>query len=78
MRTQTTMLPTSNTRCHSSLNWSKNAFNDSWFFIAGDAKQLPEAVTQVLKDTIEKHGGLSSAEVNAYSTKIEATKRFQM
>ena len=63
--------------CESQLVHEAVFGKNGWFFIAGNAKQMPDAVTQALKDALEKHGGLSSDEANAYVNKMEATKRFQ-
>jgi len=49
-----------------------------WFYIAGNAKQMPDAVTDALKEALRKHGGFENdEEVEAYVANMEAAKRFQ-
>ena len=49
-----------------------------YFYIAGNSKQMPDAVTDALKDALEKHGNFSDKEhVSNYITKMELEKRFQ-
>jgi len=51
----------------------------AWFYIAGNAKQMPDQVTDALKDALKKHGPFdgSQDQVNQYVAKMEASKRFQ-
>ena len=49
----------------------------AWFFIAGNAKQMPDQVTDALKEALKTHGSLDSDQVDKYVTKMEANKRFQ-
>ena len=59
------------------LIWDFIHNKDSYFFIAGNAKQMPNDVINSLKKIIEKYGNMNEEEAELYFKKLEMKRRFQ-
>ena len=62
---------------HSKLLYEQIYKQNGYFYIAGNSKLMPDAVTNALKDALRKHGELYDVEISNYLTKMELDKRFQ-
>ncbi|XP_022327985.2 NADPH-dependent diflavin oxidoreductase 1-like [Crassostrea virginica] len=49
----------------------------AWFFIAGNAKQMPDDVKSALHTVIQENGHMTSQEADAYLHRLEQTRRYQ-
>ncbi|XP_077986666.1 NADPH-dependent diflavin oxidoreductase 1-like [Glandiceps talaboti] len=59
------------------LVWQLIDKRNAWFYIAGNSKQMPTAVTDALKSAIKDGGNLTDQEVEDYMKKLERSKRYQ-
>lgn len=59
------------------LLWKLLEEEKAWFFIAGNAKQMPDDVKSALHYIIQQHGHMLSAEADSYIHRLEQTRRFQ-
>ena len=49
-----------------------------FFYIAGNSKLMPDAVTDALKEALRTNGNINDMEsINEYITNMELQKRFQ-
>ncbi|CAL8276339.1 unnamed protein product [Merluccius merluccius] len=61
----------------SKLLWELIANRNAYFYIAGNAKQMPTSVCDALKETFELEGGLSLEESDQMLVAMERVGRFQ-
>ncbi|KAL0965114.1 hypothetical protein UPYG_G00276980 [Umbra pygmaea] len=59
------------------LLWELIANNNAYFYIAGNAKQMPTAVCDALKGGFQSHGGMTSSEADDMLVAMESAGRFQ-
>ncbi|KAJ7988154.1 hypothetical protein DPEC_G00320670 [Dallia pectoralis] len=59
------------------LLWDLIANKNAYFYIAGNAKQMPAAVCDALKESFQSQGGLSSYQADQMLVAMERTCRFQ-
>ncbi|XP_024237369.1 NADPH-dependent diflavin oxidoreductase 1 [Oncorhynchus tshawytscha] len=59
------------------LLWDLIANKNGYFYIAGNAKQMPTAVCDALKEGFQSQGGVSSAEADEMLVAMERAGRFQ-
>ncbi|KAK6196081.1 hypothetical protein SNE40_001376 [Patella caerulea] len=60
------------------LIWKLLDERKGYFYIAGNAKQMPDNVTSAVKEIIQKNGGRTEEEADLYIKKLEHEKRFQV
>ncbi|KAG7248464.1 hypothetical protein CRUP_019876 [Coryphaenoides rupestris] len=61
----------------SKLLWDLIANRTGYFYIAGNAKEMPASVCDALKGTFQSEGGLSSEEADQMLVAMERAGRFQ-
>ncbi|KAK3088044.1 hypothetical protein FSP39_013874 [Pinctada imbricata] len=49
----------------------------AWFYVAGNAKQMPDDVRDAVKYVIEEHGHMTSDEAEIYLRKLDQCRRYQ-
>ncbi|KAM9441401.1 NADPH-dependent diflavin oxidoreductase 1 [Clarias gariepinus] len=59
------------------LLWDLIVNRNAFFYIAGNAKQMPTAVCDALKEAFQQEGGLSESEAQEMLDTMEKTGRFQ-
>ncbi|XP_029468216.1 NADPH-dependent diflavin oxidoreductase 1 isoform X2 [Rhinatrema bivittatum] len=59
------------------LVWDLISNRGAWVYLAGNAKLIPEAVTDALKSIFQSEGGMSTSEAEEYLTMLEQSHRFQ-
>ncbi|XP_048772680.2 NADPH-dependent diflavin oxidoreductase 1-like [Ostrea edulis] len=59
------------------LLWKLLEDEAAWFYIAGNAKQMPDDVKSALHNIIQQHGHMSSEEADSYIHRLEQTRRYQ-
>ncbi|XP_053138677.1 NADPH-dependent diflavin oxidoreductase 1 isoform X2 [Hemicordylus capensis] len=59
------------------LVWDLVSRGGAHIYLAGNAKQMPEAVAEALKSVFQSSGGLSAPEAEEYFTDLERARRFQ-
>ncbi|CAG0893037.1 unnamed protein product [Darwinula stevensoni] len=64
-------------REHSALVWDA-VDRDALICIAGNSKQMPEAVREAIRDAIKENGGMTEEDASAYLARLEARGRLQM
>ncbi|XP_074640456.1 NADPH-dependent diflavin oxidoreductase 1-like [Tubulanus polymorphus] len=65
-------------KIHADLVWNWIHEKRAWFFIAGNANQMPDNVKDALKTVIMDKGNLEELEAQKYIENLEKTKRFQV
>ncbi|XP_059406597.1 NADPH-dependent diflavin oxidoreductase 1 isoform X1 [Carassius carassius] len=61
----------------SKLLWDLIAKKNAFFYIAGNAKQMPASVCDALKEVFQKEGGMSENQAQEMLDAMEKAKRFQ-
>uniref|UniRef100_A0A672LQW2 NADPH dependent diflavin oxidoreductase 1 n=1 Tax=Sinocyclocheilus grahami TaxID=75366 RepID=A0A672LQW2_SINGR len=61
----------------SKLLWDLIAKKNAFFYIAGNAKQMPTSVCDALKEVFQKEGGMSENQAQEMLDAMEKAKRFQ-
>ncbi|XP_067296248.1 NADPH-dependent diflavin oxidoreductase 1 isoform X1 [Pseudorasbora parva] len=61
----------------SKLLWDLVAKKNAFFYIAGNAKQMPSSVCDALKEVFQKEGGMSENQAQEMLDAMEKTGRFQ-
>uniref|UniRef100_A0A671QA07 NADPH-dependent diflavin oxidoreductase 1 n=1 Tax=Sinocyclocheilus anshuiensis TaxID=1608454 RepID=A0A671QA07_9TELE len=61
----------------SKLLWDLMAKKNAFFYIAGNAKQMPASVCDALKEVFQKEGGMSENQAQEMLDAMEKAKRFQ-
>uniref|UniRef100_A0A803JEP3 NADPH-dependent diflavin oxidoreductase 1 n=1 Tax=Xenopus tropicalis TaxID=8364 RepID=A0A803JEP3_XENTR len=64
-------------RENSALLWDLLANRQGYFYIAGNAKSMPNEVTDALKWVLQSEGGLSAPDAEQYVVAMEKSRRFQ-
>nr|XP_056716290.1 NADPH-dependent diflavin oxidoreductase 1 isoform X2 [Euleptes europaea] len=59
------------------LVWDLVSRGNAHIYLAGNAKQMPEAVAEALKFVFQSEGGLSASEAEEYLATLDRTHRFQ-
>ncbi|XP_071946877.1 NADPH-dependent diflavin oxidoreductase 1-like [Antedon mediterranea] len=59
------------------LLWELIHSRDAYLFIAGNSKQMPNGVTDALKEVIQQEGHMTAEQASEYVTNLEKVKRFQ-
>ncbi|XP_077161099.1 NADPH-dependent diflavin oxidoreductase 1 isoform X2 [Paroedura picta] len=59
------------------LVWDLVSRENAYIYLAGNAKQMPEAVAEALKFVFQSEGGLSASEAEEYFATLDRTRRFQ-
>ncbi|XP_033122556.1 NADPH-dependent diflavin oxidoreductase 1-like [Anneissia japonica] len=59
------------------LLWELINTRNAYFFIAGNSKQMPNGVTDALKEIIQQEGCMTAEQAADYVTNLEKFKRFQ-
>ncbi|XP_025022878.1 NADPH-dependent diflavin oxidoreductase 1 isoform X3 [Python bivittatus] len=59
------------------LVWDLVKHKEAQIYLAGNAKQMPEAVAEALKFVFQSEGGLSAPEAEEYLARLAQTRRFQ-
>ncbi|XP_062612772.1 NADPH-dependent diflavin oxidoreductase 1-like isoform X2 [Saccostrea cucullata] len=57
--------------------WKLLEEDKAWFFIAGNAKQMPDDVRSALHSIIREQGHMTSDEADTYIRHLEQTRRYQ-
>uniref|UniRef100_A0A8C8T117 NADPH-dependent diflavin oxidoreductase 1 n=1 Tax=Pelusios castaneus TaxID=367368 RepID=A0A8C8T117_9SAUR len=60
------------------LVWGLLSHGNAHIYLAGNAKQMPAAVTEALKSVFQSEGDLSTSEAEEYLTALERSHRFQV
>ncbi|XP_067662793.1 NADPH-dependent diflavin oxidoreductase 1-like [Haliotis asinina] len=65
-------------RDNAALVWDLLDNHQAWFFIAGNAKRMPDDVKEALQDVVMSAGGRNATEAAEYITQMEAKKHYQV
>ncbi|BFZ20446.1 hypothetical protein BsWGS_23485 [Bradybaena similaris] len=65
-------------RENGSLLWTMINEERAYFYIAGNAKNMPDDVKEALHDVISKHGSMGVEEATLYIQNLERSRRFQV
>lgn len=57
--------------------WDLLDKHNAYLYIAGNAKRMPDDVTDALKDAIQKHGDMSEDEASKFLVMLDQKKRYQ-
>ncbi|KAK7095447.1 hypothetical protein V1264_006849 [Littorina saxatilis] len=60
------------------LIWKLLNKESAYFYIAGNAKRMPDDVRAIMKKLVEEHGGKSEEEAEAYLQSLERNRRWQV
>ncbi|KAK3755557.1 hypothetical protein RRG08_012779 [Elysia crispata] len=60
------------------LLWKMIHEQNAYFYIAGNAKSMPDDVKEALTDVINKHGAMTETEATLYVQQLEKSRRFQV
>ncbi|GFS22197.1 NADPH-dependent diflavin oxidoreductase 1 [Elysia marginata] len=61
-----------------SLVWKMINEQSAYFYIAGNAKSMPDDVKESLRDVISIHGNMTQTEAASYIQQLEKNRRFQV
>ncbi|XP_071115588.1 NADPH-dependent diflavin oxidoreductase 1-like [Haliotis cracherodii] len=65
-------------RDNAALIWDLLDNHQAWFYIAGNAKRMPDDVKEALQDVVMSAGGRNAAEAAEYISQLEAKRRYQV
>ncbi|XP_064630444.1 NADPH-dependent diflavin oxidoreductase 1-like [Lineus longissimus] len=60
------------------LIWDLIENQKAWFFVAGNAKRMPDDVKAIMQQVIMKEGSMTEDEAERYVKDLEKTKRYQV